>query len=323
MTFLRITLACAAVVALGAGQPAAQSQLRLTYLGTAGWEITDGTTIVLVDPYLTRAKYGTPNDAVSPDDPRPIVTNSSIVPSDTTVIDQHITRANVIVVTHSHPDHALDVPYIATKTGAVVVGTESTANLARASGVPESQLKIVSGKEELTFPGVTIRVIPSLHGIFAPPRPGAPPPVPPKIPRDITPPFHYADHQEGGTLAYLIRIAGHQIIVFGSMNFIESEISGLSPDIALIGGMPERQYIDNYTGRIMTALHLPGIVVPTHWDQFNVPYGFSQQHAIDRVQSFVQEVKAASPETRVIVPEHFKPIVIGRSQASIAASRRN
>ena len=63
-----------------------------------------------------------------------------------------------------------------------------------------------------------------------------------------------------------------------------------------------------------------GIVVPTHWDQFNVPYGFSQQHAIDRVQSFVQEVKAASPETRVIVPEHFKPIVIGRSQASIAAS---
>jgi L-ascorbate metabolism protein UlaG (beta-lactamase superfamily) len=297
-------------LAFGAGQAAAPSQIRLTYLGTAGWEITDGNVVVMVDPYLTRAKYGTPNDAVSPDDPRPTVGNSTVVPSDTAVIDQHITRASVIVVTHSHPDHALDVPYIATKTGAVVVGTESTANLARASGVPEAQLKIVSGTEELTFPGVTIRVIPSLHGIFSPPRPNAPAPVPPKIPRDIKPPFRYADHQEGGTLAYLIRIGGHEIIVFGSMNFIESEITGLRPDIALIGGMPERQYIDDYTGRIMRALGNPRTVLPTHWDQFNVPYGFSQQHAVDRVQSFVAEIKAVSPNTRVIVPEHFKPIVL-------------
>jgi L-ascorbate metabolism protein UlaG (beta-lactamase superfamily) len=298
------------MVALSAGHPEAQTQLRLTYLGAAGWEITDGAAVVLVDPYLTRAKYGTPNDAVSPDDPRPAVTNSSVVPSDTATIDQHITRADVIVVTHTHPDHALDVPYIATKTGAVVVGTESTANLARAAGVPERQLKPVSGKEELTFAGVSIRVIPSVHGIFRPAIPNAPPPVPPKIPRDIKPPFRFADHQEGGTLAYLIRIGGHVLIVFGSMNFIESEITGLRPDIALIGGMPERSYIDDYTGRIMRALGNPGTVLPTHWDQFNVPYGFSQQHAVDRVQSFVQEIKAVSPNTRVIVPEHWKPVVI-------------
>jgi L-ascorbate metabolism protein UlaG (beta-lactamase superfamily) len=311
-TISRSAFVLATALALTIGHTTAQSRLQLTYLGAAGWEITDGSVVLLVDPYLTRAKYGTPIDAVSPDDARPTVNNSTVVLPDTATIDQHITRANVIVVTHTHPDHALDVPYIATKTGAVVVGTESTANLARASGVPEQQLKIVSGKEELTFSGVTIRVIPSLHGIFTRPNPAAPAPVPPRIPRDITPPFRYAQHQEGGTLAYHIRIAGHEIIVFGSMNFIESEITGLRPDIALIGGMPERAFIEDYTGRILRALGNPRTVIPTHWDQFNVPYSFSQQHAVDRVQSFVQEIKVASPNTRVIVPEHFKPIVIAR-----------
>jgi L-ascorbate metabolism protein UlaG (beta-lactamase superfamily) len=313
MVHFRNACVFAAVTALGAGHTVAQSQLRLTYLGAAGWEITDGTVVVLVDPYLTRAKYGTPIDAVSPDDPRPTVGNSTVVPPDTVTIDKHITRANVIVVTHTHPDHALDVPYIAAKTGAAVVGTESTANLARASGVAEPQLNPVTGKEELKFPGVSIRVIPSRHGIFRrPSNPDAPPPVPPRIPRDIQPPFRYADHAEGGTLAYLIRIAGHELIVFGSMNFIESELTGLRPDIALIGGMPERANIDDYTGRILRALGRPRTVIPTHWDQFNVPYGFSQKHAVDRLQSFVEEVKAVSPNTRVIVPEHFRPIVIER-----------
>ena len=150
MTFLRITLACAAVVALGAGQPAAQSQLRLTYLGTAGWEITDGTTIVLVDPYLTRAKYGTPNDAVSPDNPRPIVTNSSIVPSDTTVIDQHITRANVPSSrTRTRITRWTCRTSQRKRRGRCRHGKHS--NLARASSIPESQLKSSAAKRSWRF----------------------------------------------------------------------------------------------------------------------------------------------------------------------------
>src|SRR5262245_36949253 len=37
---------------LGAASPGT-AQVRLTYLGTAGWEITDGKTVVLIDPYLS------------------------------------------------------------------------------------------------------------------------------------------------------------------------------------------------------------------------------------------------------------------------------
>jgi hypothetical protein len=40
--------------------------VQLKYLGTAGWEIRDGTTVVLIDPYLSRLKQVTPNDDVLP-----------------------------------------------------------------------------------------------------------------------------------------------------------------------------------------------------------------------------------------------------------------
>jgi L-ascorbate metabolism protein UlaG (beta-lactamase superfamily) len=286
--------------------------LQLAYMGTAGWQITDGKTVILIDPYLTRAKYKSPNDDVSPDDPRPLVNGNSIVESDTAVIDAHIQRADYIFLTHTHPDHSLEMPYIARKTGALVVGTESTGNLARASGIPDRQIKIVKGGDELKFDDFSVRVIASVHGIFSRPQPGAPVSTrpPPLFPADVKPPIRFAQHVEGGTLAYLIRIGGHQIIIFGSMNYIESEVTGLRPDVALIGAMPERNNIDNYTPRLMRTLGYPPLVLPTHWDRFNVPYSVSQQPAVDRLQSFIAEIKAVSPKTRVIVPEYFKPITI-------------
>ena len=107
-----------------------------------------------------------------------------------------------------------------------------------------------------------------------------------------------------------IRLCGVQVLVFGSMNYIEREVDGLRPDVAIIGASAERREIYRYTPRLMRALGDPRLVLPTHWDRFNVPYSASQQPAIQRVQSFVAEVKAASPGTRVIVPKYFQPIVV-------------
>jgi L-ascorbate metabolism protein UlaG (beta-lactamase superfamily) len=141
----------------------AEGDVRLSYLGTAGWEITDGKTVILVDPYLSRLKKLTPNDAVLSDDPRPLFGSESIGVSDEAVIDAHVKKADFILITHTHSDHVLDLPYIARKTGAMVIGTESTINFARASGVPSNQLLGVKGGADLEFGVFSVRVIPSLH----------------------------------------------------------------------------------------------------------------------------------------------------------------
>lgn len=291
----------------------AQDSLRLTYLGAAGWEITDGRTTVIVDPYLTRLKDNTPNDRAVPEDTRPQINQGTIIASDTAVIDAHIKRADFILITHTHPDHALDMPYIARKTGATVIGTASTGNLARAFSVPDRQIKVVSGREDLAFAGLSVLVVPSVHGIFAKPGPGAPPPrVQSVFTVTSVPPFRIGAYGEGGTLAYLLRFGGHQILIFGSMNYKEEELTGLRPDIAIIGAMPERANIDEYTPRLMRALGNPAVVLPTHWDRFNTPYEMGQpQAALDRVRTFMDEVRAASPGTRVILGEHLRAVSVG------------
>jgi hypothetical protein len=58
----------------------------------------------------------------------------------------------------------------------------------------------------------------------------------------------------------------------------------------------------------MRALHSPALVLPTHWDNFLAPYGASQQPALEALQSFILEIKSASPKTKVIVPKYFEAI---------------
>lgn len=93
------------------------------------------------------------------------------------------------------------------------------------------------------------------------------------------------------------------------MNYIEREMAGLRPDIVLVGAGDSRVEIYEYTGRLMRALGLPAVVLPTHWDNYFVPFTAPQDTSLARVQGFVREVHAVSPKTRVIIPQYLEPIV--------------
>jgi len=311
----RVTMALSLLLACMVGTPAASQssrptvastalktgEIRLTYLGNAGWEITDGRRIVLVDPFLTQfARWGPAGI-----DPAP----SDVYRPDTALINQHVQRADYIVITHGHSDHALDAGYISRRTGAVIIGHETAANLARAYDVPDSSLITVIGGEDYEFGDFSLRVIPNIHsaldhkqyynnarGITG------------TAPRGLRAPLRRKDYVEGGNLAYLLRMGGHEVLIMGSMNYIEREMEGLRPDIALVGANSQRLEVHDYTGRLMRALGKPALVIASHADAYGNPNPSSAALADRRL--FQQEVLAASPASRVVHPKWFEPIIV-------------
>jgi L-ascorbate metabolism protein UlaG (beta-lactamase superfamily) len=299
-----------------------RARLQLTHLGAAGWIIGDGRTTVLLDPYLSRLRFsgrafGAPDAVTVPGDRRPLLTMDDVPVTDTAAVDAHVPRADFILLSHSHFNHCMDMPHIARKTGATVIGTEASATVARIGGVPEAQVLTVRGGEDYEFGRLSIAVIPSLHSALSAKHyfdSGLPS-------RDVGRPLRLRDYVEGGTLAYLIRLGGHQILVFGSMNYIEREVQGLRPGIVLIAAAWPRREIHDYTGRLLRALGRPRVVIATHWDEQGLPFGASQAEALQGTRSFVTEVRAVAPRSDVTVPAHFETVVVEPS-GRLARPRR-
>lgn len=255
-----------------------RAPISFTYLGVAGWVIESGDTVVVTDPYLTR-----------PDRTKPVA-------SDPAAVAAHApAHADVVLVGHSHVDHLLDAPAVAIRSGATLVGSTSTIRYGRASGVDEDHLQAVKGGEDLERKGYSIRVIPSLHSevgaayLFG------------EIRADVKLPMMVDDFQEGGTLAYLLRIGGHEVVVLDTGNFIERELAGIHPDIAIIAPRLG-DTIHDYTCRLLHVLGDPPVVLPTHFDDWKVP---PVDGPPDQLADFTAEVHRCSPATRVIVPRHF------------------
>lgn len=280
--------------------------LDLKYLGTAGWEISDGTTTILVDPYISRLKLGS-GPSTSKEDSRKSFGRTDYFESDTATINKVITKADYILVHHSHFDHLSDVPYIAKKTGAKVIATETSCRILQAYGIPDDQLYTVKGGEDYQFDNFSVRVIPSLHSalrdkLYFDSR---------TYTGELEAPLQIKDFIEGGSLMFLVRFEAHSVLTAGSMNFIEREVQGLKPDIILPGVNFSRLEIYKYTERLLAATNFPKIVIPSHWDNYRVPYGFPQDEAIEKkIKPFIEEVKAASPESQVLIPVHLETITI-------------
>jgi L-ascorbate metabolism protein UlaG (beta-lactamase superfamily) len=275
------------------------SGATLRWWGNNAWEITFGTTTVLIDPWVTRFPTGTYTGGTRPD--TPLVTDKMIV-------DRYITRADLILVGHGHFDHLADVPYVATKTGAAVLGTETHVNLLQKMGAPAAQLGTVRGGEYLQYDGFTVEVFPSLHsvtGIETTKIKQVPFPGTRTGPLDgIATPMTVADLVEGGTLAYQITIGEtFRILSLSTANFIEDALAGLRPDLAIVavGGRGIHTYVD----RLMNALDRPTWVLPTHWDDFDLPL---DQPAKDfgALGPLREAVAAASPRTAFIQLEHLQ-----------------
>jgi L-ascorbate metabolism protein UlaG (beta-lactamase superfamily) len=114
----------------------------LDWLGTSTFRLTIGETVVFLDAYMDRV----------PDAP-PVGLSA-----------RDVTKADWVLVGHSHFDHIAGTEVIAKNTGAQVIGSYESVRVLKEAGVPEAQLKGASGGERFRLAdGITVRVFPSLH----------------------------------------------------------------------------------------------------------------------------------------------------------------
>jgi L-ascorbate metabolism protein UlaG (beta-lactamase superfamily) len=109
--------------------------MDIRFLGHAAFELTEGDTRVLIDPFLT----GNPKAAVSADEVDP----------------------THIFLTHGHADHIGDTVDIAKRTGAKVVAIVEIANELQEDGVENVSDPNIGGTVE--FGNVSVRLTPAWH----------------------------------------------------------------------------------------------------------------------------------------------------------------
>ncbi len=308
LTRRRLWAATGAGAALAAGtkllgdgaftEPAAAEEgdertpVEVRWLGTNAWELKTEEATVLIDPWVSRFPTGAYKDGIDPE------TEIEVRPE---VIDEHIGSADCVLVTHGHWDHIADVPYVASKTGATVLGTETHLNLLRAMDAPEEQLGQVSGGERYRFDGFDVEVFRSTHSaggehkqiLFAGSRPGEVPERPERI-KDLV---------EGGSLTYLVDFGGVSFFNAGSANVLEREIRGVRPTVLFL--QPGGEHTPDYVERLLEATGYPPYVVPTHWDDFDEPLTEPAIPGGDW-EALRDRVAAASPETEFLLIDHLE-----------------
>lgn len=233
-----------------AANPSAEVQLR--YLGTAGFVLETGDYTLVIDPYVSRPSF----KALAAG---PLV-------ADRALIRRVIPRANDVLVGHSHFDHVLDTPDLCRQTGARLIGSSDTANVARAAGLAEAQIVVTEGREDIATARGLVRGVPADHGrvyfnrVPLPGRIEEPPPWPPR----------YRDLPHGLVLNWYVEIAGVRIVHIDSAEFFERELVGLTADVVCLCAIG-RHYRPNYVADCVRLLR-PRMIVACHWDWFFTPY---------------------------------------------------
>ncbi|MGB3674863.1 MAG: hypothetical protein WA988_10515 [Candidatus Nanopelagicales bacterium] len=237
-------------------------ELRATFLGVSTIAFTDGETTIVTDGFFSRpsaqhvlAGRVSPNHAVIDDCLR----------------KAGIDEAAAILVAHSHYDHALDAPAVAWRTGAMLVGSESTLNIGRGYGLSDDQMQLVDVSEPLKFGRFTVEMIlseHSPHGKFK----GL-------IESPLRAPARAKEYKMAECYSMLITHASaagrtRRVLVHASAGFKPGCLEGRRADVVFLGiapvGKQSDQFRDDYWRETVQTIKARR-VFPIHWDDFTLP----------------------------------------------------
>jgi len=236
---------------------AAGPRVTITFLGVATLLISDGETSFMTDGFFTRP-------------PKASVFLGRIAP-DPDLIARSLERAGIhelaaVIAVHSHYDHAMDSPEVARRTGALLIGSESTANIGRGVGFPEEHIRVVEPGAPMRLGAFTVTAIPSQHfphGMAMG-----------EIRAPLVPPARAMDYLEGGSFSVLVAHQAGSLLVQGSAGWQDGALAGRHADVVLLGigglGRRDEAYREDYWRAVVGSV-APRCVIPIHWDDFTLP----------------------------------------------------
>jgi L-ascorbate metabolism protein UlaG (beta-lactamase superfamily) len=250
-------------VATAAGAPA--GQVTVTWLGITTLLFDDGVTQILTDGTFTRLG---PLDILSR---RPVWSDAAEV--NDAIARYRLNRVAAIIPLHTHFDHAMDLALVANRTTAIVLGSESAANIARGGQVPVAQYQILADGESRQFGDFTITLIESAH---VPLGPGDQPWFAGRIEESLEQPARVSDWKAGVCWSVLIAHPEGSALVQGSAGYLAGKLEGATADVAFVsvaglaaaGRDYTRVFWSETVGRTGAQR-----VFPIHFDDYTRPFG--------------------------------------------------
>jgi len=234
-----------------------------------------------------------------------------------------IDRLAAVIPIHSHFDHAMDAPEVAKRTGALLIGSESTANIARGWGLGESQIKVAIDREPIHIGKFVITPIESKHFEFSDPVIREQALSNPEITSPLNTPAKALDYRAGKVYVLHVRHPKGSWIIAGSAGFEKGGLNGFQADTLFLGiggiGSQTLQYREDYWAETVGQTS-PNRIIPIHFDSLISPIDgpmqgpslmeFFLSGGLDNTKTFLQEKEASDPTISFNTLPRFKEIVL-------------
>jgi L-ascorbate metabolism protein UlaG (beta-lactamase superfamily) len=251
--------------------------LTFSWLGVAGVELKTGEQVLAIDPFLSRPSL---TGLIKP-----------VLPNTKLVTDK-IPHCDVVLVTHSHWDHLMDVPTVLQHTGAVAYGSNNTCQLLSLLGVPGNQIKEIDVGASIALGAFKIYVIEGQHSWipFSHWFNG-------RIRTDHQPPLRLQDYRMDIALGYCIEVDGIRVLVCAAQP--------QPAELLFTVAQESKTYYRNLLSEVQ-----PHVVVPIHWDNFVRPLSKPLQKFVRpgrmQLRQLADLVGELLPDATVIIPEIFR-----------------
>ena len=244
--------------------PAATGGFGVTFLGVSTLLFDDGANAVLTDGFFSRPSLLTV--AFAKLAPNPARIDSALARLGLGSASSGRRLAAVVPV-HTHFDHVMDSAAIADRTGAVLVGGESAANVGRGAGLGADRIRVVTAGQSVSYGGFSLTFVESQH--CPPDR------FPGRITGPVVPPVKAAAYKCGDAWSILVEhSSGRSALVQGSAGYVSGALSGYRADVVYLGvgqlGVLDEDYIRHYWDQTVQAVEARRVVL-THWDDFFRP----------------------------------------------------